>query len=604
MRTLRFLLAEYRAQLRWLLIGLSALLAGALCQAVLPVFIRLAVDASSPQGFSSDTGLAHRMAVLLTPAQPAANMGFVTIALAMALGTAAVMAVFTFLKRYDLVRLSRRTEYTLKRRMFEHLQTLPAAYRDNTRSGAVMSLMTSDIEAVRMMIGPAVMYLGGTVVTFPVALVVMWSLNPTLTLLALLPLAGLTAATLWFNPRVRRYSTRSQEDLAELSARAQENVAGARVVKAFSREDYEVAELERLGRNNLRNKLGAARNQAMYQACIWGFSGLGVLILLYFGAKEVAAHRFSNGDFAAFVLYNLNLYWPMIALGWVVMMFVRAEASLKRINELLEQPADPSCTGGSHAAGSLRGEVVFDNVGLRHPGHEHWALSGVSFRVVPGHTLALVGPVGSGKSTVANLLLRLLAPSEGSITVDGQPLQDLDPAVLRAGIGYVPQDSFLFSDTIAGNVALALPEDAPDRDALVRRNAGVAELEAEVQAFPNQYDTLLGERGVNLSGGQKQRVAIARALARQPRILVLDDCLSAVDTATEERILRNLKNALQGVTVILIAQRVSTVQHADEILVLDDGRVIERGTDATLRAAGGFYADLARRQELAAQLAD
>lgn len=604
MRTLRFLLAEYRANLRWLLIGMAALLAGALCQAVVPVFIRLAVDASSPQGFSSDTGLAHRMAVLLTPATPAANMEFVTVSLGMALGTAAVMAVFTFLKRYYLVRLSRRTEYTLKRRMFEHLQTLPAAYRDSSRSGAVMSLMTSDIEAVRMMIGPAVMYLGGTVITFPVALAVMWSLNPTLTMLALLPLAGLTAATLWFNPRVRRYSTRSQEDLAELSARAQENFAGARVVKAFSREEYEIAELERLGRNNLRNKLGAARNQALYQACIWGFSGLGVLILLYFGAQEVAAHRFSNGDFAAFVLYNLNLYWPMIALGWVVMMFVRAEASLKRIDQLLGQAPDPGCIEGSHEAPDLHGEVVFDSVGLRHAGHEHWALCGVSFHVAPGHTLALVGPVGSGKSTVANLLLRLLAPSEGSITVDGRPLQALEPAALRKLVGYVPQDSFLFSDTIASNVALALPENAPGRDAAVRENARAAELEAEIAGFPKGYDTMLGERGVNLSGGQKQRVAIARALAHKPRVLVLDDCLSAVDTATEERILRNLKAALQGVTVILIAQRVSTVQHADEILVLDDGRVVERGTDAELRAANGFYAELARRQELATQLAD
>jgi ATP-binding cassette subfamily B protein len=293
----------------------------------------------------------------------------------------------------------------------------------------------------------------------------------------------------------------------------------------------------------------------------------------------------------------------MIALGWVTMLFVRAEASLKRLDELGLLPPDASRRPGGAAPAELRGEIEFREVGHRYTPEGPTVLAGLSFKVAPGRTLAVVGPVGSGKSTVAGLILRLYPAAQGSVLIDGRPIEDYDALALRGFMGYVPQDSFLFSDTIASNIALGIDPADPAHDEIVRKSAQAAEFEGEVLSFPKGYETMLGERGVNLSGGQKQRASIARALARNPAILVLDDCLSAVDTDTEERILRNLKRATRSVTTVIIAQRISAVQHADEIIVLDEGRVVERGTDAELRAAGGLYAELARKQELAAELA-
>mgnify|MGYP002399616891 CR=1 FL=1 len=599
MRTIRFILSEYRANLSWFVIGMAALILGSLAQTLVPLYIKLAVDAASPTPPSND-GFAGKLALDLIGGARA-DMNFVVICLVVVALLSIALGVFTFFKRYYLVRISRRTEYRLRKAMYARLQDLPAGYYDNTRSGGIMSLMTSDIEAVRMMIGPAIMYIGGTIVLFPASLVIMFSLNPLLTGLALVPLIGLTASTIWFNPRVRKYSVRSQEDLEQLSARAQENFAGARVVKAFSREQFEIDELARMGDRYLENKLGQARNQSMFQACIWAFSGLGVLIIIYFGALEIAAGRFSTGDIAAFIYYNLNLYWPMIALGWVTMLFVRADASLKRIDAVLTHPVDPSRQPGGFVPAELRGDIEFRDVSHRYGPELPYSLHRINVSVRAGKTLGIVGQVGSGKSTMANLLLRLIEPTEGEVLVDGQPLREYDAHALRGFFGYVPQDSFLFSDTIASNIGLALPEDAP-REA-VTQAARLAEFEQEVLGLPKGYDTMLGERGVNLSGGQKQRAAIARALAGKPRVLVLDDCLSAVDTDTEERILRNLKAETRDITTLIIAQRISSVQHADEIIVLEAGRIIERGTDAELRASGGLYAELSRRQELAAELA-
>lgn len=599
MRTLRFILSEYRANLGWFVIGMAALILGSLAQTLVPLYIKLAVDAASPSPATND-GFAGKLALALIGG-PRADMNFVVLCLVVVAALSIALGVFTFFKRYYLVRISRRTEYRLRKAMYARLQDLPGSYYDSTRSGGVMSLMTSDIEAVRMMIGPAIMYIGGTIVLFPASLVIMFSLNPLLTWLALVPLIGLTASTVWFNPRVRKYSVRSQEDLEHLSARAQENFAGARVVKAFSREQFEIDELARMGDRYLENKLGQARNQSMFQACIWAFSGLGVLIIIYFGALEIAAGRFSTGDIAAFIYYNLNLYWPMIALGWVTMLFVRAGASLKRIDAVLAHPIDPSRVPGGIVPTDLRGEIEFRNVSHRYGPDLPYSLRQINVTVPAGRTLGIVGQVGCGKSTMANLLLRLIEPVEGEVLIDGQPIAAYDAHSLRGFFGYVPQDSFLFSDTIANNIGLALPETEPRET--VTQAARLAEFEPEVVTLPKGYDTMLGERGVNLSGGQKQRAAIARALAGKPRVLVLDDCLSAVDTDTEERILRNLKAETRDITTVIIAQRISSVQHADEIIVLEAGQITERGTDAQLRASGGLYAELSRRQELAAELA-
>lgn len=588
--------------MRWFLIGMIALFLGTLCQVIAPIFIKLAVDSVSPDGVKPNEGFATQAALAVLPEGVTSGQNFVIACMLMVGGLSLMLAVATFYKRYYLIRLSRATEYRLKNRMYDSLQNMPAVYFDKNRSGGTMSLMTSDVEACRMMIGPAVMYLGNTFVMFPAALVIMYSLNATLTLMSLVPLVGLTLATVWFNPRVRKYTVKSQEDLQELSARAQENFAGARVVKAFGREDFEADELRELGGVYLKNKLGASLNQAAFQSCIWGFSGIGILIILYFGAREVSAGRFTAGDMSAFILYNMNLYWPMIALGWVTMLFVRASASLKRVDALLLGKPDLSQIEGGLDASRIDGSIEFQSVNMSYADDLPAALSDVSFTAIPGQSIAFVGQVGSGKSTVADLIVRLRAPTGGKILIDGQPIEDWNPAQLRRNIGYVPQDSFLFSDTIGQNIGLGLDDSAEAAERIIEYTQK-AEFEEEVKTLPFEYETMLGERGVNLSGGQKQRAAIARALAIKPTILVLDDCLSAVDSDTEERILNNLKAEARDITTIIIAQRISTVAHADRIYVLDDGQIIEQGTDAELREAGGLYADLSRRQQLAAELA-
>lgn len=604
METLRFVLGAYGRNLRWTLIGVVTSLLGTICQVFIPIFFKLVIDALNPDT-SPHRGIAlwaEQMVAALAGAA-ADKQTFINTCLGWALVFAAALALMTFYKRYYLIRLSRKIEYELKRDMYEHLQKLPASFYDARRSGGIMSLMTSDVENVRMMIGPAMMYLSNSLLLAPAALVIMVSLNADLTLWALLPLAGLCGATLWFSPRQRRYSTLAQEDLEQLSARAQENFAGARVVKAFSREQFEVDELDKLGKRYYSHRLGQARNSAMFNASIFVFGGLGILVILFFGAKEIAAKRFSIGDFLAFTLYNIQLYWPMIAVGWVTMLFVRGQASLVRIRELLNQrPDDAQKETEGTAQSALRGDIEFRHVGMEYkPGVP--VLEDLSFHLEPGKTLALVGPVGSGKSTVANLLLRLIAPTRGEILIDGKPLSSWDAQTLRRAIGYVPQDSFLFSESVKDNIALGLADDDAQRDTKVEQAATAAAFAEEVAELPQHYDTMLGERGVNLSGGQKQRAAIARALAKAPKVVVLDDCLSAVDTRTEDQILRALKQQTRGITTLIIAQRISTVAHADEIIVLDDGKVVERGTDASLRAKGGLYAELARRQELAEELA-
>lgn len=603
MKTLRFVLEAYRKNVRWTLVGVVSSLLGTACQVVIPVFFKLVIDELSPEAEVHRGIAAWGEGVVRALVGEQADVAvYIQASLGVAVAFAAALAVATFYKRYYLIRLSRKVEYELKKEMYEHLQNLPGRYYDAKRSGGLMSLMTSDVEAVRMMIGPAIMYLSSTLLLTPAALAIMLTLNATLTGFALLPLVGLALATLYFSPRVRRYSTLAQEDLEQISARAQENFAGARVVKAFAREEFEVRELDRLGEKYYRNKLAQARNSAFYGASIFVFGGLGILVILYFGAREIAASRFSIGDFLAFTLYNVQLYWPMIAIGWVTMLFVRGAASLERIFALLgEKPDLAQLPGGKRM--TLRGEIEFRDVSLVYKEGSRPALDGVSFKVAPGRTLAIVGPVGSGKSSIANLLLRLLAPTSGAIFIDGMEIESIDPACLREQCGYVPQDSFLFSESVRNNIALGLRDDDEGRERRVLQAAHNAAFAQEAESLPSGYDTLLGERGVNLSGGQKQRVAIARALARQPRIVVLDDCLSAVDTRTEDRILRALKQQTAGVTTLIIAQRISTVAHADEILVLDGGRVVERGTDASLRALGGLYAELARRQELAEELA-
>jgi ATP-binding cassette subfamily B multidrug efflux pump len=599
----------YRRSAITVAFGAVAIIIGQFAALLVPKFTGMAVDsvktlgslvedrhpdalsraAESISGLSSDTPADDRLLICLIA------MGVLTL----------IVAVFQFTKRYQLIGLSRHCEYALREELFHHVQLLPLPFFTRMRSGDLISRATSDIEAVRMMIGPAVMYVTDVAVVLPITIVAMMLISPVLTAWALLPLAFLTLSTLWFSPRQRKHSFAVQERQADLSARAQENFSGARVVRAFGREKFESAEFDKLGARLMESQLALAKARAMFQASIWTLNGAGLLVFLYVGSQEIAAHRMSMGQFLEFVFFFALLYWPMISLGWVIMLVVRGRVSAKRINEVFAENPDTGVSASLAADGAgpqfasarprppeIRGEIEFRGVGFSY-GEGKPVLRDLSFRVPAGKTLAVVGQVGSGKSTVAQLILRLREPNSGSIMIDGKPITDFDASGLRRRIGYVPQETFLFSESIGDNISFGLDEAAaPD----IADAARTAQLASEVAEIPGHYDALLGERGVNLSGGQKQRAAIARALILKPAIMVLDDCLSAVDTKTEEAILSGLKRDLAGTTVIIIAQRVSTVAHADEIIVLEDGCIVERGTDASLRAAGGLYADMARSQ--------
>ncbi|MCA8940790.1 MAG: ABC transporter ATP-binding protein, partial [Planctomycetes bacterium] len=442
-----------------------------------------------------------------------------------AFGIAALISgVFQFIKRRVITGISRLVEFDLRRVLFSHLQRLPMGFYSEMRSGDVISRATSDVEATRMMTGPAVMYIGEASVLLPLALYAMATISTTLMLWALLPLGLLTTSVLYFSPRQRKHSLALQERQGDLAARAQENFSGVRVVKAFTREEFESREFNSLSSMVLESALGLALNRSLFQASIWTLNGAGLLVFLYFGAKEIAAQALSLGQFMEFTLYFGMLYWPMIALGWVILLIVRGRVSAKRINELLARDPDPAVASEGLSAEGISGTISFNKVAFAY-NEGSPVVQDVSFTLPAGKTLAIVGPVGCGKTTIARLLLRLNEPSAGEITIDGKPIREYATDSLRAQIGFVPQETFLFSTSIADNIAFG--QEREEREAS-QHAAAVAQIRNEIEELPKGFDTMLGERGVNLSGGQKQRTAIARALVNKPKIVVLDDSLSAV----------------------------------------------------------------------------
>jgi ATP-binding cassette subfamily B protein len=513
--------------------------------------------------------------------------------------------------RRILTGVSRDIEYDMRNEFFAHLQTLPASYFQANRTGDLMSRATNDLNAVRMMIGPAVMYLSDTILTFIVAVGLMVSIDWRLTLVALIPLPCVSISVKYFGTAIHKRFEQIQAQLSDLSAVAQEAFAGVRVVRAYRQESDQ---LDRFARSNqefvTRNRRLIAV-QGFFFPSMTFFLGLGALVVIWYGSREVIGGRLTLGQFVAFFGYLTLLGWPMIAFGWVTNMIQRGMASWKRMLEVLNtDPAIADRSGGPERVAlrdEIRGDLEFRDLSFAYG--EIRVLEHVSARVAAGQTVALVGPTGSGKSTLISLLARLHDPPPGTVFVDGVDVRDWPLARLRGAIGFVPQEPFLFSDTLAANIAFGLDAfegraavSGPRYDTIAAA-AAVARLDKDVADFPAGYETILGERGITLSGGQKQRTALARALAIDPKVLILDDALSAVDTYTEEEILSRLRGVMRQRTSLIVSHRVSTVRHADQILVLNRGRIVERGTHDELIRLGGLYAELHQKQLLEEELA-
>src|ERR1039458_5697153 len=475
-------------------------------------------------------------------------------------------------------------------------------YYARTRTGDIMARATNDLNAVRMMLGPGVMYWFETSLTFILAIAIMTRVDWRLAMFAVMPAPAVSLAVILFGRVIHDRFEKIQAMFSDISSRVQENLAGVRMIRAFVQERAEMRRFEELNRAYIAQNIRLVRVQGLFQPLLEMLIGVTFLVVLWVGGKQVLAGRISVGSFVMFNTYMGMLVWPMIALGWVVNLMQRRSASLKRINDILrEQPsiaAPPDAvTLGVVNPGAVRGEIEFRQVTVDYGSGP--ALHAIDLGIAAGTTLAVVGHTGSGKSTLVNLLPRLFDPTSGAVLLDGIDLRRLDPAELRRQIGFVPQETFLFSATIAGNIAFGVEGATPEQ---IRREAEMAGLAGDIEDFPLGYETLVGERGITLSGGQKQRTAIARALLREPRILILDDALSAVDTQTEEQILTHLAGVMRGRTVILISHRVSTVRQADAIVVLERGRIVERGTHEELVEAGGYYADLSQKQMLEEEL--
>ena len=557
-------------------LGIASLLVKDVLAASLPIVLKFGVD-SLTRGF--------QMRIVLELA-------------AAIVGLAAIKGVFQYWMRVILIGISRDIEYDIRNDLFRGLVRLSQDFYWRYRTGDIMARSTNDLNAVRMMLGPGIMYIVETVVMLILSIGVMLETNARLTLMAFIPAPFVSLAVIFFGRKIHVRFEHIQRIFSDISSKVQENLSGVRVVRAYAQEQPEIEQFETLNRGYVRENIGLARIQGMFQPLLQALIAMTFLIVLWAGGRQLLDGRITIGSFVMFNVYMGMLVWPMIAFGWVINLMQRGTASLNRINELLdERPTIHRPTDNVLQAREYEAELGFDNVHVNFGGRA--ALNGINLTIAAGETVAIVGHTGCGKTTLVNLVPRLFDPTSGTVRFGGLDLKRFDPEELRHEIGFVPQETFLFSASLAENIAWGVVAATPHE---IRRAAEIAGLASDIESFPNGLETAIGERGLTLSGGQKQRVAIARAILRNPRVLILDDALSSVDTVTEEKILNALARVMRDRTTILISHRVSTVQNADRIVVLSHGSIVESGTHQELQRLGGYYAELYQKQLLEEEL--
>ncbi|HEY5615637.1 MAG TPA: ABC transporter ATP-binding protein [Bacteroidota bacterium] len=516
-------------------------------------------------------------------------------------GFSLVAGFFTYLTRQTIIVTSRHIEFDLRNDFLAHLQKLHYPYFQNKPTGDLMAHATNDIAAVRNVLGPGIMYPSDTLMTFTMVLTMMLVTDWQLTLYALIPLPLVSIVVYKLSKAVHEKFNERQEQFSRLTTKAQENLSGIRVIKAYVRELFEIDQFRTISWEYLKKNLILALVQSIMWPLMFVLVGFSILMVLYFGGVRVIDGIISIGTLTAFFGYLVMLIWPMIAFGWVANLLQQGAASMARLAKIFDTvPEIRDTETTNHAVTAVRGEIEFRNVTFAHKNTEKQTLKNINIKIESGMTLAIIGYTGSGKTTLVNLIARLYDTTEGVILIDGTPIANVPVAVLRSSIGYVQQETFLFSETIAENIRYGVDDHLDEKR--LRHSADIAQISKDVMEFPKQFETMIGERGITLSGGQKQRTSIARALMREPNILILDDALSSVDTYTEEEILKRLREFMKGRTSIIISHRISTVKEADLICVLDNGQIVERGTHDELVAHGGIYAHLHEKQLLEQEL--